>query len=153
MPLRARVLAPAAVVVAAAAVAVLLAGCSQTPAEELEDWYSSGGESRIKQLNESVGRVDEVSMRTLDVQGPACQDLLKEVTAAERLGPIPREAAQGYGKESLDGFRRGTEECVAGAAKGDELQSRQAGERRVDDQGRPVAEVSGPSRARRSRRR
>ncbi|WP_404955831.1 hypothetical protein [Streptomyces sp. 147326] len=123
MSLRVRVLAPAAVTVAVAAVAALLAGCSRTPAEELEDWYSSGGESRIKKLNESAGRVNEVSMRTIDVQGPACQDLLKEVAAAEKLGPIPHEAAQGYWKESLDGFRRGTDECVAGAAKGDELQT------------------------------
>ncbi|MEU7603413.1 hypothetical protein [Streptomyces sp. NPDC041003] len=51
------------------------------------------------------------------------QDLLKAVAAAEKLGPVPREAAQGYWKESLDGFRRGAEECVAGALKGDEVQA------------------------------
>ncbi|MFJ3726589.1 hypothetical protein ACIPYQ_29055 [Streptomyces sp. NPDC090045] len=123
MPLPVRVLAPTAVTVAVAAAAALLAGCSRTPAEELEDWYSSGGESRIEKLNESAGRVNDVSMRTIDVQGPACQDLLKAVAAAEKLGPVPREAAQGYWKESLDGFRRGAEECVAGASKGGELQT------------------------------
>ncbi|WP_405788899.1 hypothetical protein [Streptomyces sp. NBC_01367] len=104
-------------VAAVAAVALLLGGCSQTPAERLEEWYGSGGEDQIGKLNEDAGRVNEVSMRTLDVQGPACQDLLAQTAKAEKLDPIPDEAAQRYWKEALGGFRRGAAECADGAAK------------------------------------
>ncbi|MFJ7590553.1 hypothetical protein ACIQZO_24830 [Streptomyces sp. NPDC097617] len=51
---------------AATAVAVLLGGCSGTPAEQLEDWYGSGGETQLKKLTEDAGRVNEVSMRTIE---------------------------------------------------------------------------------------
>ncbi|MFF4445846.1 hypothetical protein [Streptomyces sp. NPDC001502] len=122
--MRFRVRVPAAtrvtaVVTAVAAVSLLLGGCSQTPAERLEEWYSSGGEARIRKLNEDAGRVNEVSMRTIDVQGPACQDLLAQTAKAEKLDPIPDEAAQRYWKEALGGFRRGAGECADGAAKKD----------------------------------
>ncbi|WP_327737749.1 hypothetical protein OG749_32510 [Streptomyces nojiriensis] len=105
--------------VTVAAVALLLGGCSQTPAERLEEWYGSGGEEQIRKLNEDAGRVNEVSMRTIDVQGPACQDLLAQSAKAEKLDPIPDEAAQRYWKEALGGFRRGAGECADGAAKKD----------------------------------
>ncbi|MFG2230002.1 hypothetical protein ACGFNX_08260 [Streptomyces sp. NPDC048723] len=105
--------------VSVAAVTLLLGGCSQTPAERLEEWYGSGGEAQIRKLNEDAGRVNEVSMRTIDVQGPACQDLLAQTAKAEKLDPIPDEAAQRYWKEALGGFRRGAGECADGAAKKD----------------------------------
>lgn len=105
-----------------AAGTLMLGGCSQSPAERLEEWYSSGGEAQIRKLNEDAGRVNEVSMRTIDVQGPACQDLLAQTTKAEKLDPIPDEAAQRYWKEALGGFRRGAGECADGAAKKEEAQ-------------------------------
>ncbi|MGW7333317.1 hypothetical protein ACWGIU_32915 [Streptomyces sp. NPDC054840] len=105
------------VTVTLAAVTLLLGGCSRSPAERLEDWYSSGGEAQIRKLNEDAGRVNEVSMRTIDVQGPACQDLLAQTAKAEKLDPIPDEAAQRFWKEALGGFRRGAAECADGAAK------------------------------------
>lgn len=120
MPLRVRVPVPTRVTVsvtAVASVAVLLGGCSSTPAEQLQDWYSSGGEARIRKLTEDAGRVNEVSMRTIDVQGPACQDLLAQTAKAEKLDPIPDDATQRYWKEALGGFRRGAAECADGAAK------------------------------------
>ncbi|MER6450191.1 hypothetical protein DEJ51_24815 [Streptomyces venezuelae] len=124
--MRLRLRVPAAtrgtVIVTAAAVTLLLGGCSQTPAEQLEEWYASGGEAQIKKLTEDAGRVNEVSMRTIDVQGPACQDLLAQTAKAEKLDPIPDEAAQRYWKEALGGFRRGAAECADGAAKSEESQ-------------------------------
>ncbi|MGW3327868.1 hypothetical protein [Streptomyces virginiae] len=101
---------------------LMLGGCSLSPAERLEEWYSSGGEAQIRKLNEDAGRVNEVSMRTIDVQGPACQDLLAQTAKAEKLDPIPDEAAQRYWKEALGGFRRGAGECADGAAKKEEPQ-------------------------------
>lgn len=106
--------ATATATVTVAAVALLLGGCSQTPAERLEEWYGSGGEDQIRKLNEDAGRVNEVSMRTLDVQGPACQDLLAQTAKAEKLDPIPDEAAQRYWKEALGGFRRGRPNAPTG---------------------------------------
>ncbi|MGW6980847.1 hypothetical protein ACWGE1_15575 [Streptomyces sp. NPDC054932] len=120
VPVQTRVTASVSVSVCLAA--VLLGGCSQTPAEKLEDWYGSGGEAQIRKLNEDAGRVNEVSMRTIDVQGPACQDLLARTAKAEKLDPIPHEAAQRYWKEALGGFRRGAAECADGAARKDESQ-------------------------------
>lgn len=117
VPAATRVTATAAATVAA--VALALGGCSQTPAERLEEWYGSGGEDQIRKLNEDAGRVNEVSMRTIEVQGPACQDLLAQTAKAEKLDPIPDEAAQRYWKEALGGFRRGAGECADGAAKKD----------------------------------
>ncbi|MCX4716392.1 hypothetical protein ACFWB2_32785 [Streptomyces virginiae] len=125
--MRFRVRVPVATRVAFVAVTVvagtsMLGGCSQSPADRLEEWYSSGGEAQIKKLNEDAGRVNEVSMRTIDVQGPACQDLLAQTAKAEKLDPIPDEAAQRYWKEALGGFRRGAGECADGAAKKEEIQ-------------------------------
>ncbi|MFB6581144.1 MULTISPECIES: hypothetical protein [unclassified Streptomyces] len=122
VPAAPRATATAITTATVVAVALLLGGCSQTPAEQLEEWYGSGGEDQIKKLNEDAGRVNEVSMRTIDVQGPACQDLLAQTAKAEKLDPIPDEAAQRYWKEALGGFRRGAAECADGAAKKDESQ-------------------------------
>ncbi|MFB7265430.1 hypothetical protein ACFCXH_25260 [Streptomyces nojiriensis] len=127
--MRFRVRVPAAtrvtvtITVTLAAVTLLLGGCSRAPAERLEEWYGSGGEEQIRKLNEDAGRVNEVSMRTIDVQGPACQDLLARTAEAEKLDPIPDEAAQRYWKEALGGFRRGAGECADGAAKKDGSQA------------------------------
>lgn len=116
--MRVRVRVPAATRVAAVvtvtAVTLLLGGCSQSPAEQLEEWYGSGGEAQIRKLNEDAGWVNEVSMRTIDVQGPACQDLLAQTAKAEKLDPIPDEAAQRYWKEALGGFRRGRANAPTG---------------------------------------
>ncbi|MFJ6486364.1 MULTISPECIES: hypothetical protein [unclassified Streptomyces] len=119
-----------------AAVVLLLGGCSQTPAERLEEWYGSGGEEQIRKLTEDAGRVNEVSMRTIDVQGPACQDLLAQTAKAEKLDPIPDEAAQRHWKEALGGFRRGAAECADGAAKKDGSQVSR-GIRAVQTEGLP----------------
>ncbi|MFA7767796.1 hypothetical protein [Streptomyces sp. NRRL S-448] len=39
------------VATATVATGVLLVGCSSTPAEELKDWWSSGGDDRVKALS------------------------------------------------------------------------------------------------------
>ncbi len=139
MPLRVRVPVLTRVTVcvtAVASAAVLLGGCSSTPAEQLEDWYGSGGESQIRKLTDDAGRVNEVSMRTTDVQGPACQDLLAQTAEAEKLDPIPDEAVQRYWKEALGGFRRGAAECAGGAAK-DEASQVSRGITTVQTEGLP----------------
>ncbi|MEV7559173.1 hypothetical protein [Streptomyces sp. NPDC089795] len=125
-----------AVTGAVTAVALSLGGCSQSPTERLEEWYSSEGEAQIRKLNEDAGRVNEVSMRTIDVQGPACQDLLAQTAKAEKLDPIPDEAAQRYWKEALGGFRRGAAECADGAAKSEGTQVSR-GIRAVQTEGLP----------------
>lgn len=107
MRFRVRVPVTVSVPVCVVAATVLLSGCSRTPAEQLEDWYGSGGEAQMRKLTEDAGRVNEVSMRTIDVQGPACQDLLAQTAKAEKLDPIPDEGVQRYWKEALGGFRRG----------------------------------------------
>ncbi|MER6320020.1 hypothetical protein ABT237_40695 [Streptomyces sp. NPDC001581] len=99
---------------------VLLAGCSSSPAEELEDWWSSGGDDRVKGLSDTSGRVGEVYGRPLDTYGPACQELLAEVAKAEKLGTPPSENAQGFWKEALTAFEHGGGECVAGAGQNDQ---------------------------------
>ncbi|MBT2407625.1 MULTISPECIES: hypothetical protein [unclassified Streptomyces] len=107
--------------VTAAVVTVLLAaGCSSSPAEEVGDWYSGGGEKQIKQMAEDAARVSEVSTRTLDVIGTACQDLAKHVPAAEALDPIPDKIAQMRWKRALTALREGASQCTAGAASKDE---------------------------------
>ncbi|MFJ2750882.1 hypothetical protein [Streptomyces sp. NPDC087297] len=139
MPLRVRVPVLTRVTVsvtALASAAVLLGGCSSTPAEQLEDWYRSGGESQIRKLTDDAGRVNEVSMRTIDVQGPACQDLLARTAKAEKLDPIPDEAVQRYWKEALGGFRRGAAECADGAAQNEASQVSR-GIRTVQTEGLP----------------
>ncbi|MFJ9078285.1 hypothetical protein ACIRO3_24075 [Streptomyces sp. NPDC102278] len=99
--------------------ALLLTGCSSTPAEELEDWWSSGGDSSVKALSDTSGRVNEVSMRPMDDWTPACQELLSQVAKAKKLDTIPSENARGFWTESLTLFEHGGNECVAGAGEKD----------------------------------
>ncbi|MFI6144569.1 hypothetical protein [Streptomyces sp. NPDC051109] len=117
MYFRVRILTVATTAVAAA---VLLAGCSSTPAEELKDWWSSGGDARIKGLADTSARVNDVSMRPTDTWGPACQELLTEVGKAKKLDALPSKNAQGFWKEALTAFEHGGNECVAGAGGKDE---------------------------------
>ncbi|MFB7468058.1 hypothetical protein ACFCZ1_31995 [Streptomyces sp. NPDC056224] len=105
-----------------AVIAVLLTGCGSHPAEDVEDWYSSGGEAQIKTLADDAARVNEVSMRTIDVQGTACQELLTHVANAEGLDPVPDELALNSWKKALTAFRHGSSECTAGAGGQDEPQ-------------------------------
>ncbi|MEV0023257.1 hypothetical protein AB0H45_13700 [Streptomyces atroolivaceus] len=104
----------------AVAAGALLVGCSSTPAEELEDWWSSGGESSIKALSDTSGRVNEVSVRPMDVWSTACQELLTEVAEAKELDTLPSENARGFWEEALTAFEHGGEECVAGVGEDDQ---------------------------------
>ncbi|WP_392892726.1 hypothetical protein [Streptomyces sp. LN699] len=104
----------------AIATALLLTGCSSTPAEKLEDWWSSGGESRVKGLSDTASQVNAVSMRPMDVWSTTCQELLAEVGKAKKLDTIPSENARGFWTEALTAFEHGGNECVDGAAKKDE---------------------------------
>ncbi|MEU3061692.1 hypothetical protein [Streptomyces subrutilus] len=112
-----------AVPTAAVAAAVLLAGCASTPAEELEDWWSSGGSTSMKALSDTSGRVSEVSGRPADIWGPACQELLTAVAKAEKLDTIPSENARGFWTEALTAFEDGGNECVAGTGANDEARA------------------------------
>ncbi|MEU9415766.1 hypothetical protein [Streptomyces sp. NPDC048272] len=120
MRIRVRLLTTATATVVAVAVAVLLTGCSSTPAEELEDWWSSGGDSSVKSLSDTSGRVNEVSTRPMDDWTPACQELLSQVAKAKKLDTIPSENARGFWTESLTLFEHGGNECVAGAGEKDQ---------------------------------
>jgi hypothetical protein len=104
-------------------IAVLLTGCSSTPADELEDWWSSGGESQLRALGDTSSRVNDVSMRPMDIWGTACQELLTEVAKAKELGTPPSEDAQEFFTEALTAFEHGGRECVAGAGKRDQAQA------------------------------
>ncbi|MGW7441468.1 hypothetical protein [Streptomyces sp. NPDC054849] len=104
----------------AVATALLLTACTSTPREELEEWWSSEGDVRIKALSETSGRVNEVSMRPMDVWGTACQELLAEVAKAKNHGPVPSKKARGFWNDALTAFEHGGEECVAGAGANDE---------------------------------
>ncbi|MFD7078885.1 hypothetical protein ACFWAK_02000 [Streptomyces sp. NPDC059918] len=101
-------------------VAALLAGCASTPAEELKDWWDSGGDRSTKALSQTSGRVNEVSVRPMDVWGAACQELLAEVTKAKKLGTIPSDDARGFWNDALGAFEHGSRECVAGSGAKDE---------------------------------
>ncbi|MFD7835303.1 hypothetical protein [Streptomyces sp. NPDC059761] len=94
----------------------VLAGCSATPAEKPEDWWSSGGDERIKALSDTAGRVNEVSLRPMDIWTTACQELLAEVAKAKKHGGPPSEDAHDFWKEALTAFDHGGSECVAGSA-------------------------------------
>ncbi|WP_411104812.1 hypothetical protein [Streptomyces sp. cmx-4-9] len=109
-----------AAVIAAAVTALLVAGCSSSPAESVEDWYADGGEKQIKQMAQDAGRVSEVSTRSLDVIGPACQDLADHVPAAEALDPIPDKVAQLRWERALTALREGADQCTAGVAAKDQ---------------------------------
>ncbi|MFE2523967.1 hypothetical protein ACFXEL_07010 [Streptomyces sp. NPDC059382] len=104
----------------AVATAMLLTGCGSTPAEDLEDWWSSGGESRVKALSDTSGQVNAVSMRPMDVWSTTCQELLAEVAKAKKLDTIPSENARGFWTEALTTFEHGGNECVAGAGAKDQ---------------------------------
>ncbi|MFE3558895.1 hypothetical protein ACFXKW_29160 [Streptomyces sp. NPDC059193] len=101
----------------------LLTGCSSTPAEKLEDWWSSGGESSMRALTDTSGRVNEVSMRPMDVQGPACEELVAAVAKAKKLDPVPSDNAKDFWTEALAAFEHGGNECVAGTGKNDQQQA------------------------------
>ncbi|KOU13710.1 hypothetical protein ADK52_37485 [Streptomyces sp. WM6372] len=131
-----------AVATTAVATAVLLAGCSSTPAEELKDWWSSGGEARVKGLSDTSARVNDVSMRPMDTWGPACQELLTEVAKVKNLDTLPSKNAQGLWKEALTAFDHGGNECAAGAGNKEEARA-SAGIREVQKGiGRLAAAVS-----------
>ncbi|MER6778018.1 MULTISPECIES: hypothetical protein [unclassified Streptomyces] len=88
-------------------VAVLLAGCASTPAEELKDWWGSGGDRSMKALSQTSGRVNEVSARPMDIWGEACQESLAEVTRAKKLGTIPSDDARSFWNDALELRARG----------------------------------------------
>ncbi|MFI5619490.1 hypothetical protein [Streptomyces sp. NPDC051567] len=106
-----------------AVTALLATACGSSPGEELGDWYTSGGEKQIKQMAQDAGRVSEVSMRTLDAIGTACQDLTGHLPAAEGFAPIPDETAQSAWSKALAALRAGAAECTAGAAAQDEVRA------------------------------
>ncbi|MCY0951514.1 hypothetical protein [Streptomyces sp. H27-S2] len=113
------------VTVAATAVAtgLLLAGCGSTPAEELEDWWSSGGKDSMKALSDTSGRVNSVYSGPNDSRVTACQELLTAVTKAKKLDTVPSDDARGFLTEALTAFEHGGNECVAGAAGNNEPQA------------------------------
>ncbi|MBT2365837.1 hypothetical protein J7E88_11090 [Streptomyces sp. ISL-10] len=99
--------------------ALLLAGaCASSPEEKLESWYHSGGETHIMRLTDDTSRV-YVSMAPIGTIGTACQDLLKDLAAAEAYDPIPDEDAQSSWSTALTTLRNGASECTAGAAAQD----------------------------------
>ncbi|MFJ3439015.1 hypothetical protein ACIPMU_36460 [Streptomyces cyaneofuscatus] len=99
---------------------VLLVGCSSTPAEELEDWWSSGGDDRVKALSDTSSNVNTASMQVMDDKRTACQQLLAAVAEAEKYGTPPSEKAKGFWAEALTDFEHGSNECVAGVGQKDE---------------------------------
>ncbi|MFH9467225.1 hypothetical protein ACH4LT_07990 [Streptomyces clavifer] len=107
----------------AVATGVLLVGCGSSPGDDLEGWYSSGGEKSIRALSDTSSRVNEVSVRPMDVWGAACKELLTEVGEAQELDAIPSENAKGFWKEALTAFEDGGNECVAGAGAGDQARA------------------------------
>ncbi|GAA3487599.1 hypothetical protein [Streptomyces cremeus] len=108
------------VATAAVATGVLLVGCSSTPAEELEDWWSSGGDDRVKALSDSSSHVNTASMQVMDDKRTACQELLAAVTEAKKYGTPPSEKAKGFWAEALTDFEHGSNACVAGVDQKDE---------------------------------
>lgn len=103
-----------------AATALLTAGCGSSPADDLQDWYASGGEKQIRRMADDAGRVNKLSMTTLGVLGPACQELAKDLPAAQALDPIPDKSAQRSWSAALGALDKGAADCVAGTAAGDE---------------------------------
>ncbi|MFD3807801.1 hypothetical protein ACFWSF_11630 [Streptomyces sp. NPDC058611] len=120
MRFRARLLTRAAT---AAATGLLLAGCSSTPAEELEDWWSSGGKSSVTALSDASNGVSNVYSGPMDSRDTACRELLTAVAKAKKLNTIPSDNAREFWTEALTAFEHGGNECVAGAAKNDEPQA------------------------------
>ncbi|MCX4545776.1 hypothetical protein [Streptomyces sp. NBC_01565] len=107
----------------AVATAVLVTGCGSIPGDDLEDWWSSGGERAVKALSDASGRVNEVSMRPMDRWAGACQELLTEVAEAKKLGTLPSEDARGFWTDAVAAFDHGGNECVAGVDKNDEARA------------------------------
>ncbi|MFZ3469332.1 hypothetical protein ACODT3_30395 [Streptomyces sp. 4.24] len=105
---------------ATVATGVLLVGCSSTPAEELEDWWSSGGDERVKSLSDSSSHVNTASMQVMDDKRTACQELLTAVAKAKKFGAPPSEKAKGFWAEALTDFEHGGNECVTGVDDKDE---------------------------------
>lgn len=120
MRFRARLFARAAT---AAAGALLLAGCGSTPAEELEDWWSSGGESSVKALSDASSGVSSAYPGPTDSQKAACEKLLAAVAKAKKLDAIPSDNARDFWTEALSKFEHGGSECVAGIAKNHQPQT------------------------------
>ncbi|MFJ8014908.1 hypothetical protein [Streptomyces sp. NPDC096339] len=117
MRLRTGLLTAATITVATG---VLLTGCGAGSSEDLEGWWSSGGEGRVKALADTSGRVNEVSMRPMDTWGAACQELLAEVAKAKKQGTPPSGNAEGFWTEALTSFENGGNECVDGAGRKDQ---------------------------------
>ncbi|MEU5537584.1 hypothetical protein [Streptomyces sp. NPDC020362] len=118
------------------AVAVLLTGCSSTPAEDLKSWYTSGGEDEIKALSDDSSKINDLSMASSSVLAPACRELTTHVAAAEKDDPIPDKGAQSYWSKALASFKRGASDCTAGANKQDDVQASQ-GVREIQTEGIP----------------
>ncbi|MEU4732793.1 hypothetical protein [Streptomyces sp. NPDC023588] len=108
---------------ATVATGVLLVGCSSTPAEELKDWWSSGGDDRVKALSDSSSHVNTASMQVMDDKRTACQELLAAVGKAKKFGTPPSKKAKGFWEEALTDFEHGSNACVAGVDQKDEPQT------------------------------
>ncbi|MFE2481518.1 hypothetical protein [Streptomyces sp. NPDC059389] len=91
--------------------------CEQFPCSSR--WWGSGGDRSMKALSQTSGRVNEVSVRPMDVWGEACQELLTEVAKAKKLGTIPSDDARSSWNDALGAFEHGAGECVAGTAAKD----------------------------------
>ncbi|MCX4784342.1 hypothetical protein [Streptomyces sp. NBC_01264] len=111
------------VATATVATGVLLVGCSSSPAEELEDWWSSGGDDSVKALSDSSSQVNTASMQVMDDKRTACQELLAAVAKAKKYGTPPSEKAKGFWAEALTDFEQGSKACVAGVDQKDEPQT------------------------------
>ncbi|MFJ9344641.1 hypothetical protein ACIRP0_36000 [Streptomyces sp. NPDC101733] len=106
-----------------AAAGALLVGCSSTPAEKLQDWWSSGGDDRVKTLSDTSGRVNTASVQTMDDKGAACQELLTAVAKAKKLGTPPTQKGRDFWADAMTAFEHGGNECVTGVGKKDEPQT------------------------------
>ncbi|MFI2367624.1 hypothetical protein [Streptomyces sp. NPDC018833] len=63
-----------------------------------------------------------MSTAPIGIIGPACQELLNNLAAAEAYDPIPDEDAQSSWSTALATLRNGASECTAGAAAHDAVQ-------------------------------
>ncbi|MCL6731217.1 hypothetical protein [Streptomyces neyagawaensis] len=108
-------------VLSAATAALLLTGCGSTPEEDLADWWSSGGETRVQNLLDDVSSVNQARTTPSAVLGDACRKLRTHVTEADEYDPIPDEDIQEFWADALASFRRGAPDCIAGADKQDDV--------------------------------
>ncbi|MET9803555.1 hypothetical protein [Streptomyces sp. NPDC006368] len=102
------------------AVLLLAAGCSSSPKDDLDSWYTSGGKDRINRVLDGASRVNEASMSPISSLEPACHDLAKQAAEGEAHDPIPHEGAQLAWSTALKSFRKGASECTAGASAQDQ---------------------------------